>query len=329
MPASDPRATPALVQLNAITSQDLSPGSDAVRCRCCCRSIPQATSKTRPTARRRLSLSRYQADFRPADLFDAGPAGYDAVFSLRARRRRRPAVADLRQAGRSADHRLDPDLRPRRSARRQGRAGQGAGGAIPRHAPLHPRRLCALRLHALRRALCGVDPVSRLGAARAAAGLPRGLSHRRALSESPAHRRRPTGAAAVRHFLRDRRTAGGGFARLHLSSGRRHHRPQRRAQARRTRRLRRLFANPFSAGESPGRHPLAILRQAKIREPAAASIRGGTIFAKPAASRSGNAPPASAIRARTSAPRPARRTATATAVAIRGSRPSSPSATAS
>ena len=29
-----------------------------------------------------LSLARYQADFRPADLFDAGPAGYDAVFSL-------------------------------------------------------------------------------------------------------------------------------------------------------------------------------------------------------------------------------------------------------
>jgi hypothetical protein len=29
-----------------------------------------------------LSLSHYQADFRPADLFDAGPAGYDAVFSF-------------------------------------------------------------------------------------------------------------------------------------------------------------------------------------------------------------------------------------------------------
>jgi hypothetical protein len=29
-----------------------------------------------------LSLSRYQADFRPADLFEAGPAGYDAMFSL-------------------------------------------------------------------------------------------------------------------------------------------------------------------------------------------------------------------------------------------------------
>ena len=29
-----------------------------------------------------LSLSRYQADFSPADMFDAGLAGYDAVFSL-------------------------------------------------------------------------------------------------------------------------------------------------------------------------------------------------------------------------------------------------------
>jgi hypothetical protein len=28
------------------------------------------------------SVSRYQADFSPVDLFDAGPAGYDAVFSL-------------------------------------------------------------------------------------------------------------------------------------------------------------------------------------------------------------------------------------------------------
>ena len=84
-----------------------------------------------------------------------------------ARRRRRHAAADLCQTGRSADHRLDPDLRHQRSPRRQGRAGQGAGGAISRPAPLHPRRLCALCLHALRRSLCGVDPVPRQRAARA------------------------------------------------------------------------------------------------------------------------------------------------------------------
>ena len=33
------------------STQACSPGSDAARCRCCCRSIPRATSKTRPTAR--------------------------------------------------------------------------------------------------------------------------------------------------------------------------------------------------------------------------------------------------------------------------------------
>jgi hypothetical protein len=33
-------------------------------------------------APRSFSLSRYQADFRSADFFDAGPAGYDAMFSL-------------------------------------------------------------------------------------------------------------------------------------------------------------------------------------------------------------------------------------------------------
>ena len=92
-------------------------------------------------------------------------------------------------------------------ARRQGRTGQGAGGAISRSAPLHPRRLCALRLHALRRALCGVDPVPRLDAARAAAGLPRGLSRRRAFPESLAHRRRPAVAAAPGYFVRHRRAA--------------------------------------------------------------------------------------------------------------------------
>ena len=47
------------------------------------------------------------------------------------------------------------------------------------------------------------------GAARAAAGLPRGLSRRRTFPEGAAHRRRPAVAAAQGHSLRDRRTAGG------------------------------------------------------------------------------------------------------------------------
>ena len=60
-----------------------SPVSGAVRCRCCCRSTPRRISDARLNgAPASLSLSHYQADFRPADMFDAGPAGYDAVFSL-------------------------------------------------------------------------------------------------------------------------------------------------------------------------------------------------------------------------------------------------------
>jgi murein DD-endopeptidase MepM/ murein hydrolase activator NlpD len=82
VPASDPRSTPALMQLNAVTSKifagiDRSP-------------IPvllpfdtagflDARANGVPAS---LSLSKYQADFRPVDLFDAGQAGYDAVFSL-------------------------------------------------------------------------------------------------------------------------------------------------------------------------------------------------------------------------------------------------------
>jgi hypothetical protein len=79
---SDPRSTPALVQLNAVTSE-IFPGIgrspvpvllpfDAA-------AFLNASLNGAPSS---LSLSRYQADFRAADMFDAGPAGYDAVFSL-------------------------------------------------------------------------------------------------------------------------------------------------------------------------------------------------------------------------------------------------------
>jgi Peptidase family M23 len=82
LPAFDPRTTPALVQLNAVTSQIftgigrspvpvLLPFDTAAFLEVRLNGAPQS-----------LSLARYQADFRPADLFDAGPAGYDAMFSL-------------------------------------------------------------------------------------------------------------------------------------------------------------------------------------------------------------------------------------------------------
>jgi hypothetical protein len=82
VPASDPRSTPALVQLNAVTSQIfpgigrspvpvLLPFDTAAFLDERSHGVPES-----------LSPARYQADFRSVDFFDAGQAGYDAVFSL-------------------------------------------------------------------------------------------------------------------------------------------------------------------------------------------------------------------------------------------------------
>ena len=80
--ASDPRSLPAFVQLNATTSQIFTGiGRSTIPVL-----LPVDTAaylKARWTGTpESLSLSRFQADFRPVDVFDAGPAGYDAVFSL-------------------------------------------------------------------------------------------------------------------------------------------------------------------------------------------------------------------------------------------------------
>jgi hypothetical protein len=79
---SDPRSTPALVQLNAVTSEIFGGiGQSAVPVL-----LPFDTAAflvaRQSGAPPSLSVSRYQADFRAADMFDAGPAGYDAVFAL-------------------------------------------------------------------------------------------------------------------------------------------------------------------------------------------------------------------------------------------------------
>jgi murein DD-endopeptidase MepM/ murein hydrolase activator NlpD len=82
VPASDPRSTPALMQLNAVTSKifagiDRSPVPVLLPFDTA--AFLDARANGVPAS---LSLSKYQADFRPVDLFDAGQAGYDAVFSL-------------------------------------------------------------------------------------------------------------------------------------------------------------------------------------------------------------------------------------------------------
>ena len=80
--AFDPRSMPAFIQLNATTSQIFTGiGRSAVPVL-----LPFDTAAYLDArwsvAPEGLPLPRFQADFRPADLFDAGPAGYDAVFSL-------------------------------------------------------------------------------------------------------------------------------------------------------------------------------------------------------------------------------------------------------
>jgi murein DD-endopeptidase MepM/ murein hydrolase activator NlpD len=80
VPASDPRAMPALVQLNAINANLFAGiGRSPVPVLLPFDTAGYLEGEAEKT---QLPLSRHQAEFRPADMFYAGPAGYDAVFSL-------------------------------------------------------------------------------------------------------------------------------------------------------------------------------------------------------------------------------------------------------
>ncbi|HEY0912444.1 MAG TPA: peptidoglycan DD-metalloendopeptidase family protein [Bradyrhizobium sp.] len=82
VPGSDPRSTPAMVQLNAVTSPifaGIGRSPVPVLLPFDTAAFLEARSNGVPAS---VSLARYQADFRPVDLFYAGQAGYDAIFSL-------------------------------------------------------------------------------------------------------------------------------------------------------------------------------------------------------------------------------------------------------
>ena len=297
------------------------PGAGAVAVRY--RRLPR-----RPGRRHaQLPLSRYQADFSRADLFHAGPAGYDAVFSLPPG----AAPAAARTFARPVEVQITGSILVYDLADPLGGRGE-------------PVKALAAQFPDMRRFI-------REGYVRYAFtrfGVPYVVSIQ-CLDSAPRARRLACREAypIAERFLKALRIAGGQPARpRHDISSEIAERPA-AASPDFTYRpggdiiarsgVRRRGGRADFAAYSQIRFPLekapaAIRSQSfgkKTRRAAAASIRGGTIFAKPAASRSGNAPPASAIRARTSVPRPARRTATAKAVAIRGSRPSWPSATAS
>jgi hypothetical protein len=80
--ASEPRSMPALVQLNAITSEIFTGiGRSPIPVL-----LPFDTSAwveaRQNGAADPANAARYQSDFRPADVFHAGLSGYDATFSL-------------------------------------------------------------------------------------------------------------------------------------------------------------------------------------------------------------------------------------------------------
>jgi hypothetical protein len=80
--AFDPRSMPAFVQLNATTSH-LFTGITRSTVPVLLPFDTAAYLEARWTGTLEgIALPHFQADFRPVDVFDAGPAGYDAVFSL-------------------------------------------------------------------------------------------------------------------------------------------------------------------------------------------------------------------------------------------------------
>jgi hypothetical protein len=82
LPAFDPRSVPALVQLNAVTSlifAGIGRSPVPVLLPFDAAAFLDAQLNGAPAS---ISVSRYQADFSAVDLFDAGAAGYDAMFSL-------------------------------------------------------------------------------------------------------------------------------------------------------------------------------------------------------------------------------------------------------
>jgi hypothetical protein len=82
VPRYDPRAMPALVQLNAVSSQfftGIGRSGVPVLLPFDAAAYLEAQRNGAPS---NLSLSRYQADFSPVDVFNAGPAGYSASFSF-------------------------------------------------------------------------------------------------------------------------------------------------------------------------------------------------------------------------------------------------------
>ena len=212
LPASDPRSMPALVQLNAATSQFF-PGIGRspvpVLLPFDTAAFLDARLNGAPSS---LSPAHYQADFRPADLFDAGPAGYDAVFLLE------PGAGDgmpQRTFARPVEVQITGSILLYDIDDPFG----GRGEPVKALSAQYPDLRRFIREGYVRYAFTrfGVPYVVsiqclELDATQAAARLPRGLSRRRAFPQSPACCRRPALAAANGCCGRNDRAAGGTLA---------------------------------------------------------------------------------------------------------------------
>ena len=224
-PGWDPRSTPALVQLNAITSA-LFPGIGSspvpVLLPFDTASYLEARQSGVPDS---VSVARYQADFRPADLFHAGAAGYDAMFSFE------PGAGDdmpQRTFTKPVEVQITGSILTYDLADPPG----GKGEPVKALAMQFPDMRRFIREGYVRYAFTrfGVPYVVSIQCLDSTPRARRlacreGLSGRRAIPESAAYRRRPAVAASPRYFVRYRRAADRGLARFHLSSERRNHRP--------------------------------------------------------------------------------------------------------
>ena len=269
---------PALVQLNAVTSQiftGIGRSPVPVLLPFDTAAFLDAQLKGAPAS---LSLSHYQADFRPVDLFDAGPAGYDAVFSLE------PGAGDglpQRVFAKPVEVQITGSILTYDISDPQG----GKGEPVKALAAQFPDLRRFIREGYVRYAFTrfGVPYVVSIQCLDSVA-----LTQRLACRDAyPVAERflkalhvaggQPV-APAHGYSAGDRRAAGGTLLRFHLSAERRHHRRQRLAQAGRPRRLHRLFANSVSAGEGPGFRPLPILSAARDRQAADARRIRGRIY---------------------------------------------------
>ena len=250
-------------------------------------------------------MSRYQADFRPADLFHAGAAGYDAMFSLE------PGAGDgmpQRTFARPVEVQITGSILTYDLADPLGGKGE-------------PVKALAAQFPDLRRFI-------REGYVRYAFtrfGVPYVVSIQ-CLDSTPRARRLACREAypVAERFLKALRIAGGlpSRPRTDMSSDLAErpvaafadfsYRPSGDIIANSGARKQGGHADltaysqiRFPLEKAPGLRPLAIVPNADPTIDPPPAIPGATIFARPAVSKSDNAPAVSAIRARISAPAPA------------------------